>query len=286
MKVQTLFFVFVSIMFVLFGCGADEDETVEVSDSDKTPIVSFEKLGEKITDGILGIEYRVVSDSKPKNDLLVHVDLIEYHCRLDTREAPNISSSSNPIWVTIPKGENKSRPVIHSIYFPQSKRYAKILPLPLIDIVGEGIVVNQELLHDSYVSSDRLTEEGKEIPEDYVFSYYEVADADPTLLYVPKPAKIISIDPANGSFINYGDSILITFDNSAECPRLINVISDHGSLGINYANLPDTTVYDVYLIVSDPFRRGRFPIKFQVATGTKDSGNEVVSEEFNYEVIR
>lgn len=144
-----------------------------------------------------------------------------------------------------------------------------------IDIVGEGIVIDQEELQDEYGGGG--TEEGKRIPEDFVFSYYEVADSEPTLFFAPKPAKVISADPPNGSTLvgRFVNVVEITFDNPPQCARLVNVAS---------VGFPPSivTIFEgnrarVYLSSTSDF---------SIMTGSEALGNEVVSEQFNYQVLR
>ena len=272
-------FLVLAILLTVFLASCGEENPLEDSEvSDKAPSVSIEKVGEKELEYQIELEFRVVSDSKPKTDLLVRVIGPRSGCDTDgdfgNKFYPYWYFDSYDIWVIIPKGETKSQTTTFRAGFDES-RSVQILPLPLIDIVGEGMVIDQEELQDEYGGGS--TVEGKRIPEDFVFAYYEVADSESMFLFIPKPAKIISVDPPSGSILSgrFGSDVKITFDNPPQCPRLINVVSDRFPPTI--ISLYDGNRANVHLSSSS---------KFTIVTGSEELGNEVVSEQFNYQVLR
>lgn len=269
MKTQSLFFVLV--IFVLFGCG--EEDPLEVFEvSDKAPVVSIEKVGEKEGDYYVEIEYQIVSDSKVNTDLLVRVASVKSHCERNGKTTFFPRWHDRSIWVTIPKGETKSQTTTIDTASYESL-YIEMQPLLTVDLVGEGEVIDQEELQRKF--GGLRTAEGQTIPEDFVFPYYEVADSESTLFFAPKPAKVISADPPNGSLLSgFVRQVTITFDGPAQCPRLVNIVSGFPP---SIRSLHGNRSAYVYI-----YRNS----KFAILTGSEELGNEVVSEEFHYGVIR
>lgn len=215
------------VSILIIACGADEEAAFEVSD--KAPVVSLSKVAQEITDDGLKITFKVVSDSSPKTDVLVKIlerDSFFDFSSQDLRACDSKGIHSPEFWVTLPKGKKESQ-VIEETYQARSLNGCtgfSILPLPIIDIVGEGEMIDQALLQRKY--GGRKTREGKVIPKDFVFPYYEVENPDGVNFYCPKPAKIVSVDPPDGSVIpwetittNLAD-IKVTFDTPPECPGI------------------------------------------------------------------
>ena len=67
----------------------------------------------------------------------------------------------------------------------------------MIDIVGEGEVIDQERLQSKRGGTGTIEE--KIIPKIIVFPAYKVENPDPITLYCPKPAKIVSVSHQVGS---------------------------------------------------------------------------------------
>lgn len=275
MKDLVMFFLFVCVMFVLFGCGADEEVAFEISD--KAPSVSIKKIGYEIKGIYLTLKCKVVSDATPKTDLLVNVAVEGEEHNNKVLGDPCHRYSQDGHWATIPEGKKESQEIHFVKGTTALNGYAgvKVLPLPTIDIVGEGEVIDQEQLQ-SYYGGNKTTED-KQIPEDFVFPYYEVADPELVIIYRPKAAKIISIDPPQGSLVNYGSSIHITFDTPPECPHVSQMFKGTNLYG-DGKKFTVRTGYDQWV----NFGVVR-PIKFTVSWGK--SGTER-SESFEYFITR
>ena len=209
-------------VIAFLGCGADEEAAFEVSD--KAPVVSVEKLGDKLGQKIaysrddntqVVVMYKVVADTAPKTDLLVNMYISGKFYRLSN----TCKYSSDSFWVTIPKGKKESQEFEYKGWALNGYIAAGIEPLPVVSIVGEGEVIDQQSLQGEY--GGRFTEDKQRIPEDFVFPYYEVANSESILLYRAKAANIISVDPPNGSSVTEFSDVTITFDTPPECPNLI-----------------------------------------------------------------
>ena len=222
--------------FLLIGCGADEEAAYEL-DSDNIPVVTIEKVqvdGETIdADKYVKVAFKVVSDIAPKNDLLVDIVYNGSICR----DHDHAHEGDLAGWTTIPKGEKSSKVYSRDVYV-HGYSYVSIRPLPTVSIVGEGEVIDEEAL-EKYWGDYTLDEQ--KIPEGFRFPIYEVGDIptsdlfewedfQATYLYRPGPAKIISVDPPNGSLIvdkisedtypHLKSEITITFDTPPECPLI------------------------------------------------------------------
>lgn len=125
-------FLVLAILLTVFFASCGEENPLE--DSDKAPSVSIEKLGEKESDHLIEIEYQVVSDSKPKTDLLVRVYSYRSGCDSDgdfgNKFYPISPFNSGGTWVTIPKGETKSQTTTIGTAYDESLSM-EIQPLPL-----------------------------------------------------------------------------------------------------------------------------------------------------------
>ena len=207
-------FFFFSILFL--GCQTDENAAFKVSDN--APAISIEIVDEREINDITKkyITFRLVANRAPKTDLLILL-------RVSVDPCKTFLGKNSAGWATIPKGEKNSKVFSQDMYF-HSYRYAYVDPIPTVSVVGEGEIVDPRL--SSFWNEKTL--EGQYIPTGFQFPYYKVAT--PTvLLYRPGKAKIISVDPPNGSEIVATDSeelfpglkseITITFDNPPECPE-------------------------------------------------------------------
>lgn len=274
----------------LIGCGTDEDAVFEV-DSGKALTVGIEKVGIEITESHTVIAtYKVVADTAPKTDVLVRVALLE--AIWGRRTIPATSdpcgsygfSDAGDFWVTLPKGKKESETIETEEtpvrYNTKTNGYmaAKVIPLPVVDIVGEGEVIDQESLQDNYGGSE--TVHGQQIPEDFVFPYYE-ADPKETWFYRPGKAKIINIDPPPDSVIEHpwwNTSIEITFDAPPECPDIqwesfdTSVKGDHNKYSVS---LPFTVLGFGHAL----------PITLTLSWGSKEVGTDA-SATFAYTLFR
>ena len=245
---RSVVLLFLGVAFI--GCGADEETAYEL-DSDKTPVVTLEKV--PIDDDTENREYvvafKVVSDIAPKNDLLVSIVDAEwvYHEHEDHR----YRFANYTGWATIPKGKKSSRVYEREVY-RYSVSYVYIHALPTVSIVGEGEVIDQESLEKHW---NRYTLDEQKIPEGFRFPVYEVGDIPTSdrheigerqalLLYQPGPAKIIGVDPPNGSLIidqisanaypHLKSEITVTFDRPPFCPILRDHWGDTEAVGTTF----------------------------------------------------
>ena len=270
-------FVFVSVMFVFFGCGADEEAPFEVSE--KAPVVSVEKVGQEITGTLVTATYKVVADAAPKNDLLVNVFVTRWDYDFGTDPCEFFRNYYNP-WVTIPKGKKESQEIQAESVSLNAYMYAEIEPLPIISVVGEGEVIDQQSLQNEYGGDG--TADGKKIPENFVFPYYEVSRKNAiVVLYQPGKAQIINIDPPPGSFVPLLSEIKLTFDAPPECPGASWGTERAKALGRNGSNGTE-----FYIIV--PYRNIRFehfkPVSLTISWGKEKAGT-AASESFEYKLI-
>ena len=130
--------------------------------------------------------------------------------------------------------------------------YVYIDPLPTVSIVGEGEVIDQESLEYHW---NRYTLDKQKIPEGFRFPVYDVGDIPisdryeierlQTLrLYQPGPAKIIRVDPPNGSLIidrissdaypHLKSEITVTFDTPPFCPIIQTQYGDTRAVGTTF----------------------------------------------------
>ena len=211
---RTVSIFFFAILFL--GCQADVFKV-----SDKAPTISIKKIGEsKRLDYIL-ITIQLVADRAPKTDLLVLIDVFAIDLLLGKRGVRG--------WATIPQGK-KSSIVFSQFVKINSYGYASIEPIPTVSVVGKGEVINMDKLSNFW--GDKTLED-QLIPRGFQFPYYRVAT--PAMeLHRPGIAKIISVDPPNGSEVDWKSKelfpdlkITIIFDNPPEHPKLR--VDDHDS---------------------------------------------------------
>ena len=274
---------FFSLLLVVFlgisliGCGADEEAAFEVSD--KAPTVRIEKVGHEIIDrrDPVVATYKVVADTEPKTDMLVKVAISGKRWQFNNSHRPCKSYYWDDYWVTIPKGKKESQGIQAPNFLFSGNSYmaAEVVPLPIVSIVGEGEVIDQQSLQNEYGGSE--TEDGQKIPENFVFPYYE-ADTKKVTLYRPKKAKIVNTDPPPGDFVHQWGEIIITFDTFPECPRSTSL--DAGLAG-------GGSEFDIGL---SPFNfglaRGEFKlISLTFSWGSEEAGT-AASQSFEYKVFR
>ena len=203
---------FFAILFI--GCQADVFKV-----SDKAPTISIKKIEERrgILDDI-EITIQLVADRAPKTDLLVFLDVFAIdHLYIEKKRGVRG-------WATIPQGKKSS--IVFSQYVSiNSYGYASIEPIPTVSVVGKGEVINMDKLSNFW--GDKTLED-QLIPRGFQFPYYRVAT--PAMkLYRPGIAKIISVDPPNGSEVDWKSKelspdlkpeITIIFDNPPEHPEV------------------------------------------------------------------
>ena len=247
-KKQMMCLAMLILLFV--GCGADEDELFEISD--KTPVVSIEKVSVEINEDAPENEFplkyaiKVVSDSKVKTDLLVKV-AIGHRYFTDN----GCDSDSTKEWLTIQKGQNESENITSKLRaeYLNGTIGATIVSLPLINIVGEGEVIDQDLLQTRY--GGETTFSGQTIPEKFVFPAYKVKNPDSIIpLYQPKNAKIVDIEHPSGTQFLWSsipdNTVTVTFDTPPECPEvytnnervILKLIGSGKQFDIRFSYLP------------------------------------------------
>ena len=118
-------------------------------------------------------------------------------------------------WVIIPKSKNNSEMFNNTFHF---SREISIESLPMVSIVGKGLVVDLELLQKD-LPDDSLG--GHRIPKDFDFPVYNVGDPSYILVGVVEAkdaeprasAHFVSASPPGGE-IPHNATIVVTFDNA------------------------------------------------------------------------
>ena len=185
-------------VLLIFGCfcacGGDDvgDNEGSIADSDlddtdQIPTITIEKIqSEEGEGGSMEVSWRLNADPAPKTDLVV---------------------ATGSDWVVIPKDKN------HSEIFKQTfwrDALLEIAPLPMVSIVGKGLVVDLETLQEYLPMESRG---GHRIPKDFNFPLYTVGDPSFISVEVKLRAHFISAAPAGGAIAPNG-SIWVVFDNA------------------------------------------------------------------------
>lgn len=152
------------ILGCFFGCGGDDfggnDGSIADSELDnkhQIPTITIEKVKtEKLEEGEK-VWWRLNADPAPKTDLAVWMKGSE--------------------WVIIPKSKNNSEVFDNTFHF---SREISIESLPMVSVVGTGLVVDLELLQKD-LPAESLG--GHRIPKDFDFPLYNVG----------KPAQIVIV---------------------------------------------------------------------------------------------
>ena len=273
---------FFAILFI--GCQADVFKV-----SDKAPTISIKKIEEsKRLDDIV-ITIQLVADRAPKTDLLVLLDVLAIDSLLGKSGARG--------WATIPKGKK------NSIMFSKRMKinsygYAFIEPIPTVSVVGKGEVINMDKLSNSW--GDKTLED-QLIPRGFQFPYYRVATpAMNMILYRPGIAKIISVDPPNGSEVDWKSKefspdlkteITIIFDKPPEHPKVR--VDGHKPYFLDLLpvfSFKDKDIDGVGKVfsesVEDSHFRGNLEVyRFTVKWGHEDVGT-ARQQEFEYKLKR
>ena len=159
----------------LLGCSEgifnDNDDvkstTAEPTEEYRVPTITIKKLeskkieerpavrGEKIT-------WRLHADPAPLKDVVVHVSI------------PSANNQSVDIWILIPKFKPYSEKFTNTIYGGA----IEVISLPMLSIVGQGLVVNVEKLREGLPTD---THGGHHIPRDFDFPLYSVGNPSQVL---------------------------------------------------------------------------------------------------------
>ena len=261
---------------VFLGCDDYREDPYEISD--KAPVISIEKIGEKLTETEIEVSFKAVADRAPKTDLLVRLNglwVVLLYLRLTTR---GVLSVSLAYLVIIPKGKTESKVLSESTDLDDYSN-VRVLPLHTVTIVGKGEVIDQQRLQEFY--GGKSTKDDQKIPEDYIFAYYQVGETSDLRLYHPGKAKIISVDPPNGSTIrNFWGEVRITFDVA---PENLKVTGEHVTFTEkSYSpTIFSSTIFIVRTFIY-PFDLGKpIPYYFTIEWGKKSEGTDG-SQSFKY----
>ena len=187
------------ILGCFLGCGGDGvgDEGSVADPAPETdaeiPTITIEKVRtETLEDGREKVWWRLNADSAPHTDLAVWM-------------------KGKVDWVIIPKSQNNSE--TFSRTFSWNGEIA-IEPLPIVSIVGKGVVADLQVLQ-RHLPSDTLG--GHRIPEDFDFPLYKIGESSHIVVDVahePRPAAFfVSANPPHNSRIEINSTITLTFDN-------------------------------------------------------------------------
>ena len=203
-----------TLMF--FGCGGDEEDETVVVISNKTPVISVEKIRENPdpeNEMYREVWFKFTADPAPRKEMLVSFYRVIYEYRVVTRAGCTFSDGDR--WVNISKGEKESKEFSISV---EVNGYCavKINPIPTVDIVGEGEKVDMDELEKEWGTK---TFGGQRIPEDFQFPYYEVGENPELILYdAAEDVEIVSIDPPVDSIVETNQIFTITFSSPPFCP--------------------------------------------------------------------
>jgi hypothetical protein len=223
--------------------------------------------GEKIT-------WRLDADPAPLKDVVVHVSI------------PSANNQSVDYWVLIPKFKPYSEEFTNTIYGGA----IEVVALPMLSIVGKGLVVNVEKLREGLPTD---TYGGHRIPTDFDFPLYHVGNPSqilcddcsapvsplqPTLPanplpppsnpLSPPPATDVQVSPVPGTTILPNPRFVLTF-NQEVVAATVNGFPATGS-GLNWRVFPALTGGSVFLNVEWTNQDG--------STGSKVVGPYTVRE--------
>ena len=248
---------------VFLGCDDYREDPYEISD--KAPVISIEKIGEKLTETEIEVSFKAVADRAPKTDLLVRLNVYgsSYYTYTYNQGRFDVSLA---YLVIIPKGKTESKVLSESTYLGNYSN-VRVLPLHTVTIVGKGEVIDQQRLQEIY--GGKFTKDDQKIPEDYIFAYYQVGETSDLRLYHPGKAKIISVDPPNGSTIrDFMGDVRITFDVA---PEYLKVTGEHVRFT---GELYSPTIFIVHTLIY-PFDLGKpIPYYFTIEWGKKSEGTD------------
>ena len=214
---------------IFFGCGGDEeDETVVEVISNKTPVISVEKIRENPDpedEMYREVWFKFTADPAPRKEMLVNFypSSVSYSWDIPSW----CESTGADDWANISKGEKESKEISISVDV-NGFGSVSIRPIPTVDIVGEGKKIDMDELEREWGTT---TVDGQTIPEGFQFPYYEVGENPSIILYdTAEDVEIVSIDPPDGSIIKNNETITITFSSPPYCP-LYGIFPDDFGLG-------------------------------------------------------
>ena len=190
-RLGLLVFGALTVFICLLSCGADDiEDNGSVADShlngnNQTPVVTIKEL--QIKKGG-EVQWRLNASPKPKTDIAVRVSITRYS-----------------YWVIIPKSSNHSETFNNEVFHGK----IQIHPLPMISIVGKGLVVDSEKLRLPAKALGNHV-----IPKGYEFPLYNVGK--PSVISVVAPeASYIGSSPADGRRIPANGTLKIFFNSRA-----------------------------------------------------------------------
>ncbi len=212
----------------VFGCGGDDVD--EPNNKNQIPTITIEKLRSEKTEekdvkyyrnrivrttrGVETITWRLKAYPAPKTDLVVKVEIGGSHSK----------------WVLIPKLKNNSKEFTDIVSSSLNLSGVAILisPVPMVYIVGQGLVIDLKRFQQSMPDTTR---EGHIIPEDFDFSLYQIGEKshilcdrcgvidrteDIILPRVPRATRV-TVDPApGGAAIPSNTEFKLTFDQGVK----------------------------------------------------------------------
>ena len=277
----------------LLGCGEGifKDDSVEPTATEpaeeyRVPTITIKRLeGERIEERPTArgekITWRLHADPAPVKDVIVHVSI------------PSANNQSVDIGVLIPKFKATSEEFTNTIYGGA----IEVVALPMLSIVGKGLVVNVEQLRAGLPSN---TYGGHQIPTDFDFPLYNVGNPSQILcddcsapISVPQPvlptnpppsnlpspppvkedagpppATDVQVSPVPGTTILPDPRFVLTFDQSI-IAATVNRFSATG-FGLSWRVFPTLAVGSVFLNVEWTNQDG--------STGSKVVGPYAVRE--------
>lgn len=188
------------ILSCFLGCGGDDlgdDGSVtdpDLDDGTQISTITIEKIRSEKVNGITEVWWRINANPPPKTDLAVRIFY----------DVPPVSGN----WVIVPKHKSESETFRFSVWFsgdtavmviPGATRYRRIdkflddtvimvKPLPMVSIVGRGVVVDLEALQKQLPVDSRG---GHRIPKGFDFPVYKVGE--PSQLFFEE-ADVIAPD--------------------------------------------------------------------------------------------
>ena len=256
----------------IFNDGDDGRPTTEPAEEYRIPTITIkrmesEKVGQRPAAVGEIITWRLHADPAPLKDVVVHVSI------------PTSNNQSVDIGVLIPKFKPTSEEFTNTIYGGA----IEVVALPMVSIVGKGLVVNVGQLRAGLPSN---TYGGHQIPTDFDFPLYNVGNPSqilcddciapvsppqPTLPANPPPSNLpfpppvkedtglppatdVHVFPVPGSAISPDQWFVLTF-NGDVVAATINGFSAIGS-GLNWRASPALTSGSVFLNVEWTNRDG------------------------------
>ena len=277
----------------LLGCseGIFKDDSVDSTATEpveeyRIPTITIkrsesEKVGQRPAAVGETITWRLYADPAPLKDVVVHVSI------------PTSNNQSVDIGVLIPKFKPTSEEFTNTIYGGA----IEVVALPMVSIVGKGLVVNVGQLRAGLPSN---TYGGHQIPTDFDFPLYNVGNPSqilcddciapvsppqPTLPANPPPSNLpspppvkedvgpppatdVQVSPVPGTTIVPNPRFVLTFDQSI-IAATVNRFSATG-FGLSWRVFPTLAVGSVFLNVEWTNQDG--------STGSKVVGPYAVRE--------